>query len=105
MRRLLWLTLGFVLVSAWCGCGSKFFVRGAIDTGIVSGTVSAVQLSVVSDNGFSVTVTQVTFLESGMPNSVNFCGDQRALFPVEQFVRASFTTTPACASVVQVVVG
>ena len=105
MKRLLSLTLGFALLAAWCGCGSKFFLRGAINTGTVSGTVSAVELSIVSDNGVSVTVTLVTFLESGMPNSMNFCGDQRALFPLEQFVRASFTMTPACASIVQVVVG
>ena len=105
MKRLLSLTLGFALLGAWCGCGSKFFIRGAINTGTVSGTVSAVDLSIVSENGASVTVTQVTFLASGMPTSVNFCGDQRGLFPVEQFVRASFTMTAACASVVQVTVG
>ena len=105
MKRLLSLTLGFALLAALCGCGSKFFIRGAINTGTVSGTVSAVQLSIASENGASVTVTMVTFLQSGMPNSMNFCGDQRGLVPVEQFVRASFTMTPACASIVQVTIG
>ena len=105
MRRLLSLTLGFALLAAWCGCGSKFFIRGAINTGSVSGTVSAVELNIVSDNGTSVSVTLVTFLQSGMSNSMNFCGDQRGLFPLEQFVSASFTMTPACASIVQVSIG
>jgi hypothetical protein len=105
VKRLLSLTLGFALLAALCGCGSKFFVRGAINTGTVSGTVSAVELSIVSDNGASVTVTLVTFLESGMPNSMNFCGDQRSLFPLDQFVRASFTPTPECASIVQITIG
>jgi len=105
VKRLLSLTLGFALLAALCGCGGKYFVGGAINIGTVSGTVSAVELSTVSDNGASVTVTQVTFLESGMPNRLNFCGDQRTLFPVEQFVRASFTSTPACATIVQITVG
>lgn len=104
MKHLLSLTLGFALLAAWCGCGSKFFIRGAINTGTVSGTVSVVELSIVSDNGASVTVTQVTFLASGMPTSMNFCGDQRSLFPLDQFVKASFTPAPACATIVQVTV-
>ena len=57
MKRLLSLTLAFALLAALCGCGSKFFIRGAINTGTVRGTVSAVELSIVSDNGASVTVT------------------------------------------------
>ncbi len=105
MRRLLSLALGFALLAALSGCGSKFFIGGAINTGTVSGTVSAVQLSIVIENGTSVTVTQVTFLGSGMPNSMNFCGDQRAQFPLNQFVRASFSMTPGCASILQIVVG
>jgi hypothetical protein len=105
VKRLLSLTLGFALLAALCGCGSKFFIRGAINTGTVSGTVSAVQLNIVSNNGASVTVTLVTFLESGMPSTMNFCGDQRSLFPLDQFVRASFTPTPECASIVQITIG
>jgi hypothetical protein len=104
VKRLLSLTLGFALLPALCGCGGKFFIRGAINTGTVSGTVSAVGLSIVSDSGAPVTVTLVTFLQSGMPNSMNFCGDQRTLFPLDQFVKATFTPTPACA-IVQIVIG
>jgi hypothetical protein len=64
VKRLLSLTLGFALLAAWCGCGGKFFIRGGINTGSISGSVSAVELSIVSDDGASVTVTQVTFLVS-----------------------------------------
>jgi hypothetical protein len=105
VKRLPSLTLVFVLLASLCGCGSKFFVQGAINTGTISGTVSMVQLTTVTENGTFVTVTLVTFLQSATSSSMNFCGDQRALFPLDQFVRASFTTTPACASIVQVVVG
>ena len=105
MKRLLSLTLVFALLVSFCGCGSKFFVRGAINTVGISGTVSMVEITTVIENGSFVTVTLVTFLQGGTSSSMNFCGDQQALFPLEQFVRASFTTTPACASIVQVVVG
>ena len=105
MKRLLSLTLVFALLASLCGCGSKFFIRGAINTGTVSGSVSTVELTSVMDNGTSVAVTLVTFLQSGTSSSMNFCGDQRALFPLDQFVSASFTATPACASIVQITIG
>ena len=105
MKRLLSLTLVFALLVSLCGCGSKFFLQGAINTGTISGTVSVVEITTVSENGSFVTVTLVTFLQGMTSSNMNFCGDQRALFPLDQFVRASFTTTPACASIVQVAVG
>src|SRR5258708_876979 len=105
VKRLLSLTLVFALLVSFCGCGSKFFVRGAINTVGISGTVSMVEITTVIENGSFVTVTLVTFLQGGTSSSMNFCGDQQGLFPLDQFVRASFTTTPACASIVQVVVG
>jgi len=105
VKRLLSLTLVFALLVSLCGCGSKFFVRGAINTGGISGTVSMVEITTVIENGSIVTITLVTFLQGGMSSSMNFCGDQQVLFPLDQFVRASFTATPACASIVQVVVG
>lgn len=105
MKRLLWLSLGFALLISASGCGSKFFIRGAINTDTVSGTVSTVQITSVSDSGTFVTVTLVTFLQSGMPSSVNFCGDQRAKFPLDTFVRASFTKSQACADILQIATG
>ena len=105
MKRLLSLALVFALLISLCGCGSKFFIGGAINTDTVSGTVSVVELNTVIDNGTSVTVTLVTFLQSETSSSMNFCGDQRMLFPLDQFVQATFTTTQPCASVVKIVMG
>ena len=104
MKHLLSLALIFLLPASLCGCGSKFFVRGAINTATISGTVSVVELTTAIEDGTSVTVTLVTFLQNGTSSGMNFCGDQRTLFPVDQFVRASFTTTTACANVVQIVI-
>jgi hypothetical protein len=105
VKRLLSLTVVVALLATLCGCGSKFFIRGAINTGTISGSVSTVELTSTIDDGTSVTVTLVTFLQSRTSSSMNFCGDQRALFPLDQFVSASFTMTPACASIVQIVIG
>lgn len=105
MKRLRLLTLVSLLLGFSCACGSKFFVRGAINTASINGTVSTVELSTVVENGTSVTVTVVTFLQSGTSSSMSFCGDQSALFPLNQSVTASFTTAPPCASIVQIVIG
>jgi hypothetical protein len=81
VKRLLSLTLVFALLLSLCGCGSKFFVRGAINTGGISGTVSMVEITTVIENGSFATVTLVTFLQVGTSSSMNFCGDQQALIP------------------------
>jgi hypothetical protein len=104
MKRLWSFLLAFFLLSPLCGCGSQFFVRGAVNTATVSGTVSLVQLSSVASHGTFVTVTVVTFLQSGTSTNLNFCGDQRAQFPMERFVNASFTPGPVCGSILQIVI-
>jgi hypothetical protein len=104
VRRLLSILLVSTLPLSLCGCGSQFFIRGALNTATISGTVSVVQLSTIADGGTSVTVTLVTFLQSGTSSSLNFCGDQRAQFPMNRFVNASFTQGPVCASVIQIVI-
>ena len=105
MKPLLSLTFPFIVVATLCGCGSRFFIRGAINTATISGTVSMVQLTTIIEDGTSVTVTLVTFQQNGTARSMNFCGDQQSQFPLDQFVKASFTTTPPCASIVQIVIG
>jgi hypothetical protein len=93
--------LSLVLTS----CGDVFF-RGAILTTpqSVSGTVSLVQLTVVFDHGSSITVTAVTLLGPNRANSINFCGDQRSQFPMNQFVKANFNPGNPCSTLVLVVV-
>ncbi len=104
MKRLLPVLLIVCLVTGSAGCG-KVFVRGALGSGMVqtaSGFVSVVQLMVVDGN---VTVTFVTLLQNGTASSVNFCGDQRSQFPMNQFVTAQFTPGLACANIVVIVIG
>jgi hypothetical protein len=68
----------------------------------VSGLVTVVHLSITS-GGSSITV--VTFAAGGTANSVNFCGDQRSQFPMNQFVQASFNPGTPCATLIAIVVG
>jgi hypothetical protein len=86
-------------------CGNVFF-RGAILTTqqSVSGTVSLVQLTAVFDHGSSITVTAVTFLGPNGASSVNFCGDQRSQFPMNQFVKANFSPGNTCSTLILVIV-
>jgi hypothetical protein len=89
----------------WSGCGTSFYVRGAINSQIIRGTVSAVEISIVTDSGVMLTVTLVTFLQGGNLTTVNFCGDQTSQFLPGQFVEASFTPGQPCASVLQIING
>ena len=105
MRHLAAVSLILVTL-ALSSCGNVFF-RGSILTTeqSVSGTVSLVQLTVVSDHGTSITVTAVTLLGHNAANSINFCGDQRSQFPLNQFVKANFNPGNACSTLVIVIVG
>lgn len=104
MKRLLPVVLALALVISLTSCGT-IFIRGELNTTTISGTVSVVQITTANDNGTSVTVTLVTFLQRGAASTVDFCGDQRAQFPVDQFVQASFVPGPTCASVVEIIIG
>ena len=103
MKRLLTSTLSLGLLACLLttvSCGD-IFVRGAIDTGTQSlnGTVSVVQFNVGSDG---VLITIITLTSDGMTNTVDFCGDQRALFPSNSQVQVSFTPGTPCANVLAV---
>jgi hypothetical protein len=95
---------GFLLSA----CGSFFvgFVSNPqIPTSTVTGRVSVVILVSVNDtNGNPLTVTAVTFVNGGLASTSNFCGDQRSQFPMNSTVQASFTKTPDCLSLVNVIV-
>ena len=88
MKRLV-LFLALCLVLTLPGCGN-IFIRGALPAGssTVSGSISVVQLSaVIGENGTTVQVTFVTFLQSGVSSTIGFCGDRRDQFPMQQIVR------------------
>lgn len=107
MKRLLSLCLAAGLIVILAGCGNVF-VRGALPpAGLssVSGSVSVVQLSaVIGENGTTVQVTFVTLLQSGTSSTIGFCGDRRSQFPMQQMIRADFTSGQPCSSLVTIAI-
>jgi hypothetical protein len=86
------------------GCGT-FFVRGAVRTESIQGSVSFVQLaSPVDGTGATVQVTFVTFLTTAAPFTIGFCDDQIDLFPLDQTVLVDFNPGLTCADVILVVI-
>jgi hypothetical protein len=87
-----------LLTTVSCG---NIFVRGAINPGTQSanGVVSIVEFS-ADNSGLSITI--ITLTGSGMDHTLNFCGDQRELFPVDREVRVNFKPGTPCASVLSV---
>jgi hypothetical protein len=89
------------------GCGQIFvgFVSNPqVPPSSVSGIVIVVHLETSNDiNGNPVTFTAVTFSNGGLSSNVNFCGDQRSQFPLNQSVRANFNPGTVCSNLVLVV--
>ena len=79
MRSLLVLLLCFPLAS----CGSFFvgFISNPGGATTVDGTVSVVVLGFSEDSAGPTTSTAVTFINPASAVTINFCGDQRNLFP------------------------
>ena len=100
--RPLVLVVSLFLSSAGCGYVS---IRGAIEPATnVQGAVVEVQIAnVQGEQGETVQVTNVTFLETGISIEVGFCGDQTALFPVGKTVSVNFNPGAVCAAVIVVV--
>jgi hypothetical protein len=90
------------------GCEGVFVVGFVSNPGgavRVSGTVSIVQLGFVNDgSGASVTITAGTLINGGTGFTVNFCGDQRGRFPMNNLVRADFNKGVFCSSLITVAV-
>ena len=90
------------------GCGQIFvgFVSNPqIPSSSLSGRVTAAVLSSVNDlHGNPLTITIVTLTNGGLASTPGFCGDQRALFPINNVVRVDFTQETQCLSLVKVVI-
>jgi hypothetical protein len=99
-RLLVTLLIALSLLYA-TGCGDVFVDATFGTASTFQGTVSLVQLSDVNGN---VQVTFVTFLQSGAPFTIGFCGDQTSLFPPTQTVRVNFNPREPCATIVTVVI-
>jgi hypothetical protein len=100
LNRLLLFALVIACLLTTVSCGN-IFIRGAINPGTQSanGLVSIVEFS--ADNS-GVSITIITLTGSGMDHTLNFCGDQRELFPVDHEVRVNFKPGTPCASVLSV---
>jgi hypothetical protein len=81
-------------------CGDVFVHASFGTASTFQGTVSLVQLGDINGD---VQVTFVTFLQSGTPFTIGFCGDQTSLFPPAQTVRVNFNPGP-CATIVTVLI-
>ncbi|MCI0351159.1 MAG: hypothetical protein L0Z53_17180 [Acidobacteriales bacterium] len=102
MKRLLALSLVFSLV----GCSGFVFVSN-FPAGSVSsctGFISIVQFGSVVHHGTSVSVTFVTFLQSGTATNLTFCGNVVNQFPLDAMVRVNFAQATPCSTVQTVVI-
>lgn len=88
------------------GCGQVFvgFVSNPqVSSSSVSGIVIIVHLESGNEISGPQSFTAVTFANGGLSSSVNFCGDQRPQFPLNQSMRAEFTPGPGCSTLVKVI--
>jgi hypothetical protein len=100
VKRLLSPALILALLLLSIGCGDVF-IRGAIETGsTIRGAVSIVRL----DTDGTIQVTFVTLAQNGISSTIVFCGDQSALFPLDQTVLVRFNPGQPCATVIAVVI-
>jgi hypothetical protein len=96
------LVLSVLMASASC---RGFFVREAVRTSRLQGSVDIVELgNVVDGTGGTIQVTSVTFLQDGVPFTIDFCDDQVVLFPLAETVLVNFDPGQFCATVVFVTV-
>lgn len=93
------LLLSVLLIPA---CGN-FTFRGAINTNAqtVNGLVSVVNLTFINGD---VQVTIVTLQNSFGGSNFTFCGDQTSQFPMNNQVRATFTSAQPCSNLLTVVI-
>jgi len=103
-RLALLMIVGFYLLLT--GCGSFFvgFISNPGGATSVSGTITVVSLGVLHDPSGTTAFTAVTFINTGTAVTINFCGDQRNLFPMNENVRVDFNTRFNCSVLVQVVI-
>ncbi len=87
------------------GCDNVFvggYWNGGAQT--ISGFVSIVQFTTVFDGNVSTQVTVVTLTQNPGSTAISFCGDQRARFPLDNFVEATFSPGQPCSTLFTVVI-
>jgi len=95
-----------ILLTAGCG---NVFIRANWNGNnqTVSGVVSVVQLTIVTDgNNVSTQVTAVvvTLRDNLGASNFTFCGDQRFQFPPDRFAQATFTPGQTCSTLLSVII-
>ncbi len=91
------LILALLFVTAGCG-GAAFYISPQNGTiFIASGTITNVQLLITS----SGQVTVITFDNSGIIQTLTFCGNVAGQFPPNNFVTAGYRQSSGCETVVQ----
>ncbi|HTS59568.1 MAG TPA: hypothetical protein VMH03_18645 [Terriglobales bacterium] len=89
-----------ILCLTLAGC-SQFFVGFVSNPGGsplgITGTITTVAIGFVDNSqGTQVTFTAVTFANTGGATTINFCGDKRSQFPVNEVVRADYRAGIYC---------
>ncbi len=70
----------------------------------MSGVVSIVQFTFISDGNVSTQITVVTLTNNSGSTTESFCGDQRSRFPFDNFVQATFQPGQPCSTLFNVVI-
>jgi hypothetical protein len=105
------LLAGLRIVALWAACasflscgGSYFvgFVSNPSGTSTITGVVTTVNSGFIADLSGVTQYTAVTFMNAGSTTAINFCGDQRHLFPIDTTVRAEYTAGIVCFVLVRV---
>jgi len=93
---------------SFAGCGQFFvdFVSNPGGTGLrITGTITTVQMGFYDDgHGVSENFNAVAFADAGAATTINFCGDQRGHFPIDQLLRADFNCGLYCSTLIAVTV-
>jgi hypothetical protein len=102
MRLALVLILMVSLPLAGC---SQFFVGFVSNPGgsavVITGMITTVGIGFVDNSqGTQVTFTAVSFGNTEGVTTINFCGDKRSQFPVNQVVRADFQAGLYCSTLI-----
>ena len=105
MRFLPKLLIVSVLAIVLVSCGGTTQVGFVSNFPAVTGSVSSVHLSVVSDGSTTIQVTVVTLQANGFPHQFTFCGDQASQFPMNTSVTVNFNPGQNCNQIIVVVAG
>lgn len=96
-----------VLLLVLAGCGqinASFVSNPGFPTSVTGAIISVHVQSTSGPNGALNTVTVVAIQSVNTTNTLNFCGDQQSLFPLNQQVRIDFNSGVSCATLIAVVV-